>query len=71
MHGLRHRYAQSRYKTLTAVHTHTPGWECPRRGGKQYDEMTEEEKKIDKKVRQAISFELGHKRLEILKIYCG
>ncbi|MAI19226.1 MAG: integrase [Marinovum sp.] len=64
LHGLRHNYAQVRYKALT-------GWECPKRGGMDYKAMTAEQREIDKDVRLKISEELGHSRMSITKIYLG
>ena len=63
-HGLRHAYAQQRYKTLT-------GWECPINGGKPQKDLSREERCIDNEARLAISEELGHSRPEILRTYCG
>ncbi len=64
LHGLRHNYAQVRYKALT-------GWECPKRGGMLKQDMDEVQRDIDKDVRLKISEELGHSRLEITKVYLG
>lgn len=63
-HGLRHAYAQERYKKLA-------GWECPVKGGPSYKELTKEQKKTDHEVRLQISLELGHSRINILSNYCG
>ena len=63
-HGLRHNYAQDKYKILT-------GWECPVRGGLSYKEMTEEQKRIDNDARLQISELLGHSRLSITYQYLG
>ena len=63
-HGLRHAYAQQRYKTLT-------GWECPINGGKPQKDLSREERCIDNEARLTISEELGHSRPEILRTYCG
>jgi len=64
LHGLRHNYAQVRYKALT-------GWECPKRGGTAYNGLTDEQRAIDKEVRLLISEELGHSRIDITKVYLG
>lgn len=64
VHGLRHAYAQVRYKELT-------GWNSPSAGGKTSKELTAEEKIIDRQARLRISAELGHKREGITAIYCG
>ncbi len=63
-HGLRHFYAQERYKELT-------GWECPKRGGILSREMTAEQRILDEKARLIISSELGHNREEISNVYLG
>ena len=46
LHGLRHAYAQQRYKDIT-------GWAAPAAGGPPSDKLSEEEKKKDKAARQA------------------
>lgn len=56
-HGLRHNYAQARYKELTGV-------ESPARGGKEQPEN-------DKEARLQISKELGHNRINITSVYLG
>lgn len=63
-HGLRHQYAQERYKELT-------GWDCPKCGGKRSREFSESEKQVDLKARLIISQELGHNREEITAVYLG
>lgn len=63
-HGLRHQYAQDRYRELT-------GWEPPNCGGKKSRDLTPEERQIDAEARQIISNELGHNRLEITATYLG
>ena len=63
-HGLRHAYAQERYKELT-------GRDCPACGGKTSKELTIEEKALDLKARLQISLELGHNREEVSAIYLG
>lgn len=64
MHGLRHQYAQSRYEELT-------GWRSPKAGGPKQNTLRPEQKIIDKEARETISRELGHERLEIVKVYIG
>ncbi|MGH1439020.1 MAG: phage integrase N-terminal domain-containing protein [Cellvibrionaceae bacterium] len=64
LHGVRHQYAQQRYKTLT-------GWECPQRGGPHRKELTGERKNVDIRARITISNELGHNRIEIVETYLG
>jgi hypothetical protein len=61
-HGLRHAYAQERYKTLT-------GWDCPKQGGATSRQLTDEQKAIDLRARLFISEELGHSHASILAIY--
>lgn len=63
-HGLRHHYAQMRYLELT-------GWQCPAKGGKTSDQLTNEQKKLDELVRLKISEELGHSREQITVNYLG
>jgi len=64
LHGLRHEYAQARYKELA-------GWESPAKGGPRSKELTAEQKEIDLKVRLQISQELGHNREAITAVYLG
>lgn len=72
LHGLRHGYAQRRYREITKFFDpKNQGMACPLEGGKRFKEMSLLEKALDRKARQIISFELGHSRLSITKIYCG
>lgn len=64
LHGLRHAYAQRRYKDLT-------GWDCPKAGGPNPKTFTAEQQAQDKVARQAISHELGHARVAITVVYLG
>lgn len=64
MHGLRHAYAQQRYRELTGRH-------CPAAGGPKIRTLRTADKQLDREVRQILSRELGHERPEILSIYCG
>jgi site-specific recombinase XerC len=64
VHGLRHRYAQTRY-------VQKAGWECPARGGPKAKELTPEQRSIDQRVRLEISLELGHSRSQVSAIYLG
>lgn len=64
MHGLRHAYAQDRYKEIT-------GRESPADGGRITKFLTENEKVEDKIARAVISKELGHERLEVVAVYLG
>ncbi len=64
MHGLRHAYAQSRYRELT-------GWLCPAAGGPKARCLAANERLADQEAREIISRELGHERAEIVSVYCG
>jgi len=64
MHGLRHQYAQERYEALT-------GWKSPKAGGPKQNTLRPEQKIIDEEARLTISRELGHERLEVVKVYIG
>lgn len=63
-HGLRHNYAQQRYRILT-------GASCPLAGGKRWKEMSTAERESDRAARRQISAELGHARLKITDTYLG
>ena len=63
-HGLRHAYAQTRYKELT-------GLEAPINGGPSKKQMNFPQKNKDQLARKIISNELGHSRIAITKIYLG
>ena len=72
LHGLRHAYAQRRYTELTRLYDpNGEGFVCPIDGGKPYNKMTHEEKMIDRRVRQIISLNLGHSRVNIVRVYIG
>ena len=64
MHGLRHRYAQTRYEVLT-------GWKAPAAGGPVARMLTLEQRVQDFIARQTISDELGHERPQITAVYLG
>ncbi|MBI2800470.1 MAG: integrase domain-containing protein [Gammaproteobacteria bacterium] len=64
LHGLRHAYAQQRYKELT-------GWLCPAAGGPESDALTPDQKARDTEARLTISHELGHEREGVTAIYLG
>jgi len=64
MHGLRHAYAQNRYKELT-------GWSCPAAGGPLAKELTAEQRERDREARLTISRELGHEREAVVGAYIG
>ena len=63
-HGLRHSYAQTRYRELT-------GWACPASGGPSRQSLSLQQRDIDREARQQVSRELGHERLAIVAVYCG
>jgi hypothetical protein len=64
LHGLRHAYAQKRYKELT-------GWDAPINGGPKSRELTKYQKVIDYQARLMLSAILGHNRISIVSNYCG
>lgn len=64
LHGLRHGYAQRRYKDLT-------GWDSPKAGGPKRTDLRPEQRPIDTFARKVVSEELGHSRLDITKVYLG
>ena len=64
MHGLRHAYAQQRYRELT-------GWPCPHAGGPAKTQLTAAQKQADQRARLTISAELGHVRAQITAVYIG
>lgn len=61
-HGLRHGYAQTRYRELM-------GFDCPAVGGSRL--LSADELVKDKEIRYLISEELGHSRINITSIYLG
>jgi hypothetical protein len=63
-HGLRHRYVQIIYQSLT-------GFPCRVKGGPSYKDMTPEQKLKDREARQIISWEVGHNRIEVVAQYIG
>ena len=64
MHGLRHRYAQTRYEDLT-------GWKPPAAGGPSQRSLTGARRRIDTAARRTIAEELGHSRSGVVGVYCG
>ena len=79
-HGLRHEYAQRRYADLTAQEyvrrfgadgEHAGGWECPRAGGSERADLTDEQRRVDHDVRMVICEELGHGREDVSVAYLG
>lgn len=61
-HGLRHAYAQQRYKELT-------GWEAPIVGGPTQKDFDYEQRHADLLARMILTEELGHSRIQITKNY--
>ncbi len=64
LHGLRHAYAQARYKELT-------GWDSPASGGPKCRSLSQEQRQIDQAARLQISQDLGHNRELITAVYLG
>ena len=64
MHGLRHAYAQRRFRDLT-------GFEAPLCGGPGKAALTPEQRRLDFDARLIITRELGHGRGQITTIYLG
>jgi hypothetical protein len=64
MHGLRHAYAQFRYKEMT-------GWLCAAASGPLAEELTPEQRERDRAIRLTISRELGHEREAVVGAYLG
>jgi len=64
LHGLRHAYAQRRYRELT-------GWLAPVAGGPTRKGLSPAQREIDDEARATVTAELGHSRLAITNSYCG
>jgi hypothetical protein len=64
VHGLRHQYAQIRYRELT-------GWAPPAAGGPRSRGLSPAQREIDREARQTISRELGHERIQVVAVYVG
>ena len=64
LHGLRHAYAQRRYRELT-------GWLAPVAGGPARKALNPEQRAIDDEARTTVTAELGHTRLNITNTYLG
>jgi site-specific recombinase XerC len=62
LHGLRHAYAQQRFKEMT-------GFEAPINGGPKYAELTIEQKEINHRARMILTEELGHSRKSVTNNY--
>jgi integrase len=63
-HGLRHTYAQNRYRDLT-------GWAPPAAGGPRATQLSREQRQQDREARLQVSRELGHEREQITAVYLG
>jgi len=63
-HGLRHAYAQRRYKELTS-------WDAPLNGGPNFEQLTVEQKELDRWARLILTDHLGHSHLAVLRVYLG
>lgn len=63
-HGLRHGYAQWRYRTLT-------GHPCPARGGPSARQLDAVGRERDRAARELIAEELGHGRIDVTDAYLG
>ncbi|MYN18490.1 integrase [Rugamonas sp. FT107W] len=64
VHGLRHNYAQERYRQLTS-------WQSPARGGPRSSQLGPEQRQRDLSARLLLSEEMGHGREQITAIYLG
>lgn len=64
MHGLRHQYAQRRFREIA-------GFACPVAGGPARSALTPAQRELDQKARKVISRELGHERSQIVSVYTG
>jgi len=64
LHGLRHAYAQKRYRELT-------GWPAPVAGGPATVSMDSDQRALDRGARETVSRELGHSREQITTVYLG
>lgn len=64
LHGLRHEYAQRRYREFT-------GWSAPAAGGPGSSHLTPDQRLVDHIARLKISAELGHNREAITAVYLG
>jgi hypothetical protein len=64
MHGLRHAYAQERFRELA-------GFACPAVGGPTHAALTPAQREADYDARVLISAELGHGREQITAAYLG
>jgi site-specific recombinase XerC len=63
-HGLRHAYAQWRYKVIT-------GRDCPAKEGPSADQLNQTDRHFDALARLQVSNELGHSRIDVTDTYLG
>lgn len=63
-HGLRHEYAQQRFRELA-------GFACPLAGGPKRRDMTPGMRRSDHDARLEIARELGHGRIDVVNVYLG
>jgi site-specific recombinase XerD len=63
-HGLRHAYAQTRFRELA-------GFPCPAAGGPTHDQLTATQRVDDRQARLQLAEELGHGRGAITSAYLG
>ena len=61
-HGLRHAYAQRRYQEIT-------GFPSISKGGPSKQQMTPQQRQLDRVARLQVSNELGHTRINISNVY--
>ena len=72
LHGLRHAYAQERYREITKVlDPKKKGLKCPHESGIQRKDLSQEDLYTDTRARHILSREMGHSRVSIMKIYLG
>lgn len=64
VHGLRHNYAQERYRQLT-------GWQSPARSGLRSSQLSQVQRQRDLSARLLLSEEMGHGREQITAVYLG
>lgn len=73
-HSYRHGWARDFYDRLVHKRAHAagiPAWKCPVRGGPASKTLIATAARIDNEVRQELSHNLGHTRIEITKAYIG
>ena len=71
-HGLRHQYAQDRYRELTRqADPRGVGWACPKAGGPPTSRLSKDDLAIDAAVREQLTHELGHGRVAVVAVYIG